>query len=67
MGGSRADAAVCNLYTCHLWPLEFKKTRGERPQGQVPTEKQYDEMIEASVSPQQREAGRKLAEDRWEE
>lgn len=67
LGGNRSDAAQCKIYACPLWALEFKKTRGERPEGEVPTEKQYKDMIAASVSPKQREAGKKLAEGRWED
>ena len=67
MGGSKSDAAKCPTHSCPLWGLEFKKTRGSRPEGHVPTEAQYQEMIDATVSTKQREAGRKLAEKRWEE
>lgn len=67
MGGNRSDAASCTSYQCPLWPLEFKKTRGERPEGEVPTEEQYETLIDSTVSKKQREAGRKLAEERWED
>ena len=62
MGGNRKDAAECKSYNCPLWALEFKSTRGKRPEGSVPTEKQYEELIDSTVSDAKREAGRKLNE-----
>jgi hypothetical protein len=62
MGGSRKDAAECKSYDCPLWALEFKATRGERPAGIVPTEKQYEELIESTISQAKRDAGKKLNE-----
>jgi hypothetical protein len=64
MGDNRTDAAHCKSYDCPLWSLEFKKTRGLRPKGYVPTEEQYQDMTNASVSDKQREAGKRLAKER---
>lgn len=62
MGGNRKDAAECKSYNCPLWPLEFKSSRGKRPEGIVPTEEQYQKLIDATVTDAKREAGRKLNE-----
>jgi hypothetical protein len=63
MGGSRSDAAKCTSYVCPLWPLEFKSSRGNRPENVVPSREQYETMIGDSVSDKQREAGRRLAKN----
>lgn len=59
MGGSRADVVECKSYSCPLWQFRPGSTKGTRPPG-IPTREQYKEMIDASVSKAQREAGRKL-------
>lgn len=59
MGGNRSDVVACNSYSCSLWQFRPGSKKGVRPPG-IPTEEQYKEMIDASVSAKQRAAGRKL-------
>jgi|SRR5689334_7588030 len=61
MGGSRADVVACVSHTCPLWQFRPGGKKGVQPPG-IPTEAQYKEMIDASVSDAQREAGRRLRE-----
>lgn len=61
MGGNRADVVECKSHSCPLWQFRPGSTKGVRPPG-IPTKEQYKEMIDASVSAAQREAGRKLRE-----
>lgn len=60
MGGSRNDVKGCTSYVCPLWQYRPGRTKGELPPG-VPTQEQYQELIDKSVTPAQREAGRRLA------
>lgn len=66
MGGSRADVVACGSYSCPLWQFRPGGKKGKQPPG-IPTEAQYKEMIDASVSDKQREAGKKLREKNDEE
>jgi hypothetical protein len=61
MGGNRNDVVACASYSCPLWQFRPGGKKGVQPPG-IPTEAQYQEMIDASVSDKQREAGRKLRE-----
>jgi hypothetical protein len=61
MGGSRADVVACQSSSCPLWQFRPGGKKGVRPPG-IPTKEQYKEMIDASVSDAQREAGKKLRE-----
>ena len=62
MGGNRADVVACQCYSCPLWQFRPGGKKGVRPPG-IPTAAQYEEMIDASVSQKQREAGKKLREN----
>jgi len=59
MGGSRSDVAACKSFSCPLWQFRPGGEKGLQPPG-IPTQEQYQELIDASVSDKQREAGRKL-------
>lgn len=59
MGGNRNDAAACQSFSCPLWQFRPGSKKGVRPPG-IPTEAQYKEMIDDSVSQKQRDAGKKL-------
>lgn len=61
VGGIRADVVACQSFSCPLWQFRPGSKKGVRPPG-IPTDTQYQEMIDASVSDKQREAGRKLRE-----
>jgi len=61
MGGSRAEVVACQSFSCPLWQFRPGRTKGKLPPG-LPTEAQYNEMIDASVSDKQRQAGKKLRE-----
>lgn len=61
MGGSRNDVVACKTYSCPLWQFRPGGKKGQQPSG-IPTEAQYKEMIDASVTDKQRQAGKKLRE-----
>lgn len=61
MGGSRNDVVACQSFSCPLWQFRPGGKKGILPPG-IPSEAQYQEMIDASVSDAQREAGKKLRE-----
>jgi hypothetical protein len=45
--GSTAEAAKCTSYTCPLFAFRPFAKVGDRPDGNVPTEAEYDAMIAA--------------------
>ena len=61
MGGSRNDVVACQSFSCPLWQFRPGSKKSEKPLG-IPSEPQYKEVIDASVSDKQREAGRRLRE-----
>lgn len=61
MGGSRAEVAACKSFSCPLWQFRPGREKGVRPAG-IPTDAQYKQMINSSVSQKQRDAGKKLRE-----
>jgi len=62
MGGCRADVVACTSKSCPLWQFRPGGKKGVRPPG-IPSEADYSEMIDDSVSDKQREAGRKLRKE----
>jgi hypothetical protein len=66
MGGdedARTLAKACQSYECPLWQFRPGAIKNMKPTG-IPSQEDYEQAIEAKVSPERREWGKKLGEMR---